>query len=373
MTAKYRAEQVGSLLRPPELLEARARNVEGKLSQNELRATEDRVILQALEKQRQIGIDVFTDGEMRRASWLHDMAVSVDGFVPHQIMLDWKGPGGAVEASHALAAGAKLRKVRQMTAHETPFLKKNASGPFKITLPAPSNFMLASYQRGITDRFYATQEDLLADLVDIIRDENQWLVSQDVTYIQLDAPFYSHYLDPEKRKKMRDPDAEFDKAVQGDNATLKGLPRERLTIAFHICRGNNRSRWYTEGGYDAIAEKLFSKLDADTFLLEYDSERSGGFEPLRLLPRGKTVVLGLITTKEPALESQDQLLRKIDQAARYVPLEDLAISTQCGFASVAAGNLLTVDEQWRKLELVVNTARKVWGSEVPRITTGQTR
>jgi 5-methyltetrahydropteroyltriglutamate--homocysteine methyltransferase len=361
MAARYRAEQVGSLLRPPELLQARTQNAEGKLSQEDLRAIEDRAILQALDSQKKVGIDVVTDGEMRRASWLHDMAGAVDGFVPRKIMLDWKGPGGATEASQALAAGAKLRKVRKMTGHELPFLKKNAQRPFKVTLPAPSNFMLASYQPGITDKFYASQEELLQDLVGIVNDENRWLVSEGVRYIQMDAPFYSHYLDPEKRKTMRDADAEFEKAIGGDNASLKGVPRENLTVAFHICRGNNRSRWYTEGGYDAIAEKLFGKLDVDTFLLEYDTDRSGGFEPLRLVPKGKTVVLGLVTTKDSQLESQDALLKRIDQAAKYMPMENLAISTQCGFASVAAGNLLTMDEQWRKLELVVNTARKAWG------------
>jgi 5-methyltetrahydropteroyltriglutamate--homocysteine methyltransferase len=322
--------------------------------------------MSALEKQRQVGLEIFTDGEMRRESWLYDMAAAVDGFIPRQIMLDWKGPGGAVEASHALAAGAKLRKVRQMTGHELPFLKKNVPGQFKITLPAPSNFMLASYQPGLTDKFYRTQEDLLRDLAEIVRDENQWLVSQGVKYIQMDAPFYSYYLDPQKRDKKnaagRDPDAEFDKAISGDNAALKGVSRENLTVAIHICRGNNRSRWYTEGGYDTIAEKLFGKLDVDVFLLEYDTDRSGGFEPLRLVPGGKTVVLGLITTKDPKLESQAVLLQRIDEASRYVPLENLAISTQCGFASVAAGNLLSMDEQWRKLELVVKTARKVWGN-----------
>ena len=361
MTTRYRAEQVGSLLRPAELLQARASQAEGKLSESDLRNVEDLSIRQALEKQNRIGLDIVTDGEMRRASWLHDMAGAVDGFVPHKIMLDWKGPGSATEASHALAAGARLRKVRQLTGHELSFLKANAPGPFKITLPAPSNFMLASYQRGITDKFYATHDDLLRDLSAIINDENLWLVSQGVKYIQMDAPFYSHYLDPEKRKTMRDPDAEFGKAIEGDNASLNGVPRNGITFALHICRGNNRSRWYTQGGYDAIAERLFTSLNVDRFLLEYDTERSGGFEPLHLVPRNKTVVLGLITTKDPKLESQDELRRRIDEAAKYLPLENLAISPQCGFASVAAGNLLSIDEQWRKLELVVDTARKVWG------------
>jgi 5-methyltetrahydropteroyltriglutamate--homocysteine methyltransferase len=158
-----------------------------------------------------------------------------------------------------------------------------------------------------------------------------------------------------------DPDKELENAIAGDNAALEGVPRGGVTLALHVCRGNSRSRWYTEGAYDAIAEKLFGMLDVDRFLLEYDSDRSGGFEPLRLVPRGKTVVLGLITTKEPRLESQDELRRRIDEAAKHAPLENLALSPQCGFASVAAGNLLSIDEQWRKLELVVQTARNVWG------------
>jgi 5-methyltetrahydropteroyltriglutamate--homocysteine methyltransferase len=158
-----------------------------------------------------------------------------------------------------------------------------------------------------------------------------------------------------------DPDKELESAIAGDNAALQGVPRGNVILALHVCRGNSRSRWYTEGGYHAIAEKLFGMLDVDRFLLEYDSDRSGGFEPLCMVPGGKDVVLGLVTTKEPRLESQDDLLRRIDEAAKYMPLENLALSPQCGFASVAAGNLLTIDEQWRKLELVVETARKVWG------------
>jgi len=158
-----------------------------------------------------------------------------------------------------------------------------------------------------------------------------------------------------------DPDTEFDRSIAGDNLALKDVPRDRVTVAVHVCRGNSRSRWYTEGGYDAIAERLFGKLDVDAFLLEYDSERAGGFEPLRLVPRDKSVVLGLVTTKQPTLESQEALRRRIDEASRFVPLENLAFSTQCGFASVAAGNLLSLDDQWRKLDLVVDTARKVWG------------
>jgi len=362
MDRAYRAEQVGSLLRPPELLEARA----AQIPEAELRAAEDRAIGEAFARQRAAGMRILSDGEMRRGSWLTDMAEAVDGFVRDKVMLEWKGPGGGAEASTANAVGAKLRKARKLTARELPFLQAAAPGAFKITLPAPSNFMVASYKAGVTDAFYATHADLLRDLVEIIRDEIEWLAAEGAAYIQLDAPYYSHYLDPTQRERMRgegrDPDREFDAAIAGDNATFARIPRDRVTVAVHICRGNSRSRWYTEGGYEAIAERLFGALDADRFLLEYDTARSGGFEPLRLVPRGKTVVLGLVTTKEPRLESPDELRRRIDEAARFVPIENLALSPQCGFASVANGNLLTADDQWRKLSLVVETARKVWGS-----------
>src|SRR5580704_4013991 len=366
MPTSYRAQHIGSLLRPPEVLKARAAHAAGTLPLHDLRAAEDRAILQVLEKQRQIGLDVVTDGEMRRGSWLTDMAEAVDGFVSERVPLEWKGPGGGVEGSTALAAGAKLRKLRKMTGHEVPFLKKNARGPFKVTLPAPSNFMLASFKKGITDKFYPTHADLLKDLVEIVRDDVQWLVSEGVQYIQFDAPFYSHYLDPLQRARLRQqgrsPDKELENAIAGDNAALREVPRSSVTVGMHICRGNNKSRWFTEGGYDSIAEKFFGRLEVDRFLLEYDTARCGGFEPLRLVPRGKSVVLGLITTKEPKLESQNDLRRRIDEASKFVPLENLALSPQCGFASTAAGNLLSADEQWKKLELVVDTARKVWGA-----------
>ena len=198
-----------------------------------------------------------------------------------------------------------------------------------------------------------------------MRDEIAWLVSEGVAYIQFDAPYYSHYFDPAQRERAKAPDAiptrELEEAIRRRQCRAAGVNRDDVTLALHVCRGNSRSRWYTEGGYDAIAEKLFGSLDVDRFLLEYDTERAGSFTPLRLMPKNKRVVLGLVTTKEPRLESQDELLRRIEEAARYVPLERLALSPQCGFASVAAGNLLTADDQWRKLELVVSTARKVWG------------
>src|SRR5580704_8888311 len=238
MPKSYRAQHIGSLHRPPELLQARAAHAAGGLSLEQLRAAEDRAILQVLEKQRQLGLDVVTDGEMRRGSWLTDMAEAVDGFVSERVALEWKGPGGGVEGSTAKAVGAKLRKVRKMTGHEVPFLKKTARGPFKVTLPAPSNFMLSSYKSGITEKFYPTHAELLKDLVEIVRDDVQWLVAEGVPYIQFDAPYYSHYLDPRQRQHMKhaglDPDKELENAIAGDNAALEGVPRGGVTLALHV-------------------------------------------------------------------------------------------------------------------------------------------
>jgi 5-methyltetrahydropteroyltriglutamate--homocysteine methyltransferase len=361
----YRAEHVGSLLRPAELLDARDALADGRITGTDLRAIEDRAIEDALQRQRETGLDILSDGEMRRGSWLTDMADAVDGFVENRVLLEWRGPSGAIEATTAKVAGERLRKTRKLAAHELPFLQARAAGRFKLTLPAPSNFMFASYKAGISDRIYPTRESLLDDLVAITRDEVQWLVDAGVSYVQFDAPYYSHYLDQRQRARMQaegvDPDAELAHAIAGDNAAFAGVSRADTTFAVHVCRGNNQSRWYTEGAYDAIAERLFATLNVDTFLLEYDDQRSGGFEPLRLVPATKNVVLGLVTTKQPALESVDALCRRVDQAARYIPLERLAISPQCGFASVARGNRLSADDQWCKLQLVADVARRVWG------------
>ncbi len=361
----YRADHVGSLLRPPELLEARGEYSTGTISESQLRESEDAAIRDALQRQRDIGLSVLSDGEFRRASWLTDMAEAVEGFVTDRVVLDWKGPGGGAEASTAKAVGAKLRKHRNLSAYELPLLQKEASGPIKITLPAPSNFIVSSYKPGLTNRAYPARADLLRDLSGIIREEIEWLAAEGVEYIQLDAPYYSHYLDPLHREQMlaegRDPVRELAEGIAADNAAFEGVDRDRVTIAMHVCRGNSRSRWYSEGGYDLIAETLFESLNVDRFLLEYDTERCGTFEPLRRIPRGKQVVLGLITTKEPRLESKDDLRRRIDEAAKCIRIEDLALSPQCGFASIAAGNLLSAGDQWRKLDLVAEVARKVWG------------
>jgi 5-methyltetrahydropteroyltriglutamate--homocysteine methyltransferase len=365
VTTAYRAENVGSLLRPPEVLQARTAHAEGRLSAGGLRAVEDHAILQTIELQRQVGIDIFTDGELRRGSFLSDVADAVEGFVPDKIMMSWHGPNGGEEASAAQVVGGKLRARRRLTAHEIAFVKEHAPGPIKITIPAPSNFPDVSYKPGLSDQFYASRSELLDDITRIIHDEVLAAVAEGVPYIQLDAPRYTYYVDDRVREQMRgrgvDPDRALDEAVAADNASLSGASRDGVTLAIHLCRGNSRSRWMAEGGYDPIAEKLFTGLNVDTFLLEYDSDRAGGFEPLRFVPPGKTVVLGMVSTKVATLESQDELLRRIDEAAKFVATDRLALSPQCGFASVAAGNLISEDDQRRKLELVVETARKVWG------------
>jgi 5-methyltetrahydropteroyltriglutamate--homocysteine methyltransferase len=364
MTTRFRADHVGSLLRPTALLEARAAYANGQLGLEALRQAEDDAVLEALQLQRHAGLEIFTDGEYRRGSWLTDLADAVEGFVPDRVLLEWHGPGGGTEASTARVVGGRLQQKRRLTAHEVIFLKAQAPGPIKMTVPCPSNYAIASYKPGISEPFYPSREALLRDITAIIRREVESLLAEGVAYVQLDAPFYAHYLDPTVRAQTHasgvDVDQLLAQSIAADNACVAGLAQAGVTLGLHICRGNSRSRWYAQGGYEPIAERLFAEMAVDTLLLEYDSDRAGGFEPLRFVPRGKTVVLGLITTKEPRLESPDELRRRVDEATRYVPLENLALSPQCGFASVVAGNLLSWDEQRRKLELVVDTARRIW-------------
>jgi 5-methyltetrahydropteroyltriglutamate--homocysteine methyltransferase len=365
MTKVLRADHVGSLLRPATLLEARAAHALGNLSEAALRAAEDAAILRILERQSQAGLEVFTDGELRRGSWLTDMAEATDGFVPQSRVISWHGPGGGPEPSTSQVVGAPLRRRRPLTSLETGFLLEHSPGACKVTLPAASNFWLVSWKPGLTDQAYASRSEMAADIVAILRTEVESLIAAGVTYVQLDAPFYSLFVDMEERQRLieagLDPDQTLREVVAADDACVRGLAREGLTLALHVCRGNSRSRWLAEGAYDAIAEPLLSTLSVDTFLLEYDSPRDGTFEPLRFLPAGKRAVLGLVTTKEPRIETVDELVRRIDEAARFASLDQLALSPQCGFASVAAGNLISEEDQWLKLELVVETARRVWG------------
>ena len=376
---RYRADHVGSFLRPSELLEARVAHAEGRIGDAELREQEDRAILTILELQRQVGLDVYSDGEYRRGMWITGLPAAVEGFGPGAMLniRHWRGRPlpyvpGQTGTRHAAAAGqnpaavitGKLTSKRRITGVESAFLGRHARGPFKITIPSPA-WYLRGYIPGTSDRVYPTPAAALRDITAIVRQEVTALVEEGVPYVQIDSIRYVFdYTDEERRREWAglgvDPDRAVDENIAADNAVIDGVARDGVAFGLHMCRGNNRSRWFAEGGYDRIAEKAFAQLHYDRFLLEYDSERAGSFAPLRFVPEGKTVVLGLISTKVPRLESEDDLLRRIDEAARYVPVERLALSPQCGFASVAAGNEISWDDQRRKLELLVDTARKVW-------------
>jgi 5-methyltetrahydropteroyltriglutamate--homocysteine methyltransferase len=391
----FRADQVGSYLRPPQLLHARAAFQQGQLERAQLREAEDTAVLQVLDLQRQVGIDVCTDGEYRRGGWTGGLPQAVEGFEePDEpdrespISMRWRGEhldllrgqgraalAGTDEPAVAVArAGmaafsgviaSKLRAKGRIYGEDSAFLKQHARGPFKITVTSPT-WYLRQYRHGVSDRVYPTPADALRDLQAITQNEIRSLVVDDrVDYLQVDSIRYVFdFTDDERRQAWHargiDPDQAIEENITADNAVLEGIPRDGVTFGLHMCRGNNRSNYFAAGGYERIAEKAFPALNFDRFLLEYDTDRAGGFEPLRFVPPGKTVVLGLISTKVAQLESQDQLLRRIDEAARYVPMQNLALSPQCGFASVLQGNAITWDDQRRKLELLVDTARKAW-------------
>ena len=363
---KYRAEHIGSFLRPPELLEARSNPA---LDPAELRVLEDRHIQRVVTRQKELGFEIFTDGELRRRNFMSDFTDAVAGFdMSGATARAWQA-GDNDNAPVSRVAGivnAKLRQVRRLTGHELNFMLQHSPGSIKMTLPSATQFPAIAFRRGVSDRVYKDHSELLWDIVAIMKSDLAQLSQEGVNYIQIDAPRYSYYIDPKWREWIRaemqvEPSVLLAESIRADNACLDAARRSSVTVGLHLCRGNNRSHWYAEGGYDAIAEMLFGSLNVDRFLLEYDDHRSGTFAPLRFVPPGKTVVLGLISTKRPQLENGDALMRRIQQATQYVPLEQLALSPQCGFASTMEGNLLTEDEQWAKMRLVVETARRVWG------------
>jgi 5-methyltetrahydropteroyltriglutamate--homocysteine methyltransferase len=381
MSISDRAEHIGSFLRPAELLEARRSPA---FDPERLRALEDKHIQRVLARQKELGFEVFTDGELRRRNFMSDFTDAVEGFdLSDATNRSWlselepargstngeSAPRKSDDADVSRVAGvvtSKLKQVSPLTGHELSFLKQHSPGRIKITLPSATQFPAISFKRGVTDRVYRSHSELLWDIVEIMKADMAQLVSEGVNYIQIDAPRYSYYIDPKWREWIRkemqvEPNDLLDESIRADNACLDAARRPGVTLALHLCRGNNRSHWYAEGGYDAIADKLFGGINVDRFLLEYDDDRSGTFAPLRFVPTGRSVVLGLVSSKRPQLESGDALMRRIQQAATYIPLEQLALSPQCGFASTMEGNLLTEEEQWAKLRLVMETAHRVWG------------
>jgi 5-methyltetrahydropteroyltriglutamate--homocysteine methyltransferase len=365
MPTRFRADHVGSFLRPPDLLEARNH---AAADPERLRNLEDRHIQRVLAKQKDIGFELCTDGELRRRNFMSDFTDAVEGFdLGDALARNWKGESNAAPVSSVTGiVETKLRQTRPLSGQELPFLKANSTVAIKMTIPSATQFPAISFKPGVTDKIYKDRSALLWEIVEIMKSDIAQLSTAGVNYIQIDAPRYSYYMDPKWREWIRtelrtDPDAAMAEAIEADNACFQAARRPGVTLAIHLCRGNNRSHWYAEGGYDAIAEKMFGTLDVDRFLLEYDDERSGNFAPLRFIPKGKTVVLGLISSKLPRMEDTFALEQRIKEASKYVPLENLALSPQCGFASTAEGNLITEDTQWAKLRLVVDTARRVWG------------
>ena len=378
--AKIRSDVVGSLLRPAHLKEARLAFDEGKISPDEMRRIEDQAIRQAVLLQETVGLDVVTDGEFRRLNFQDSFGESVAGFDAARAdirfyekrvegskpLQRWEipdqGEAKGTPVAQRRPVVERLRLARNIPLEEYRFVSGVAQKPAKVTLIGPDRISQRFDYRNSTS-IYPTVDDFVADVVKIEREIVRSLAAAGCRYVQIDAPGYTAYVDPPSLEAMRargeEPRENFSRSLNADNEVIRGF--NRATFGIHLCRGNQRSMWHREGTYDAIAERLLTELNHDRFLLEYDSPRAGSFEPLRFVPKGKVVVLGLVSTKVPQLERIDELKRRIDEASKYVPLEQLAISPQCGFSSDVVGNLISEDEQKRKLEVVVETARQVWG------------
>src|SRR6266536_2305739 len=364
-----RSDVVGSLLRPPWLLEARERFTVGELTARELKAVEDHAVDEATSLHEDAGVEVVTDGEMRRLSFQRQLPAAVEGLSDWDLDAflwgEWHGDdevGDRAIERPELAVIGKLRRRRSLCSEEFAYTRGRTDRVLKVTLPSPSLFANFWDPRR-APREYPTLEDFLVDVAEILREEADELEAMGATYLQLDAPHYTMVLDPSYRdfyasrgwptERWLELGVDLDNRVIGD--------RPGVTFGFHLCRGNQASRWLVEGGYEAVAEQLFGSIRARRLLLEYDDPRSGSFEALSRVPAETWVVLGLVTTKRPDLESVDDLARRVDAASHCVPLERLAISSQCGFATSVLGNALTIDDERAKLGVIAEAARKVWG------------
>ncbi len=362
-----RSDVVGSLLRPPELKQARERAERGELSAAELKQIEDRAVDEAVRLQEEAALDVVTDGELRRYAFFGHLIDALDGFDKFG---GWAIPFHNEQGERLVfkrpVVVDRLRWRRSMCSEELVYLRARTTRPVKVTLIS-SQQAAAYYDPEKSAGAYPTRDAYLADVVDLTRREVEELVRLGCTYVQIDAPQYAALLDPDLREGYRkrgsDPDRLIDACIEMDNAVIGAVIGRHpgVTFGLHICRGNNQSMFYASGGYEPIA-RVFTRSRFQRFLLEYDDERSGGFEPLRAMPEDRTVVLGLVTTKKPRVETVDELRARIAEAAQIVPLERLALSPQCGFASTMEGNRISAEEQRAKLRRVAETARMVWQS-----------
>ncbi len=362
-TSPMRSDVVGSLLRPEVLKEARRRWEASELSAVDFKRVEDQAVDEAIRLQTEAGLDVLTDGEMRRYAFFGHLIEALEGF---DKLGGWAIPfhdeqGGELVFQRPVVV-EKLRWRRSMCAEEFAYVRARTQRQAKVTLISTQQ-AAAYYDPEKSTGAYPARDAYLADVVDFTRREVDELLRLGCTYIQIDAPQYAALLDPALREGYRkrgsDPDRLIDTCIEMDNAVIGRHPD--ATFGLHICRGNNQSMFYAQGGYEPIA-RVFQRSRFQRFLLEYDDERSGGFEPLKAMPEDRMVVLGLVTTKKPRLESVDELRSRIQEAARFVPLERLALSPQCGFASTLAGNRITPEDQRGKLHRVAETARLIWGA-----------
>ena len=362
----YRSDTVGSLLRPAYLKEARDLYADHELDDISFKAVEDRAVDECVELQIRAGMEVVTDGEVRRYAFFGHLIDAVEGFDKYG---GWAIPfkndkGEAMVLPRPVVVG-KLRRKRPLCAEEFTYLRARTRHPSKTAIISAQQ-AAAYFDNKKSAGAYATVDAYLADIVDILRDEVAELIRLGCTYIQVDSPQYTALLDPGLREGYRqrgnDPDRLLDLSIEMDNAVIGEHPG--ITFGLHLCRGNNQSRFYASGDYGPIT-RVFRNTKFQRFLLEYDDERSGGFEPLQQMPEDRGVVLGLVSSKKPQLESKDELKQRIEAASKYIPLERLALSPQCGFASTIEGNLMTLADQEAKLRLVAETAREVWGKPVP--------
>ncbi len=361
---------MGSLLRPPELLRARAELKSGRIDAETLRAAEDDAIRDVIELQRQAGLQTVTDGEFRRTSWHMDFIYSLGGIEQVEgeaIHVQFRNAEGEYDyAPPAMRVSGTVTLPRTIFADAFAFLRDNAAGDQtpKLTIPSPSMVHYRGGSSAIDPSVYPELDAFWDDLTSAYREQVRGAYDLGCRYLQLDDTSLAYINDPAQREHIEqiggDPDHLHEQYIANINQALEDKP-EDLVITTHLCRGNNQSMWVAEGGYDFVAEALFGDLNVNGYFLEFDDDRSGTFEPLRFVPKGKLVVLGLVTTKRPELESRELLKRRIDEAASYIDIDQLCLSPQCGFSSTEEGNRLTIDEERAKLELIVDVAREVWG------------